>query len=169
MRCCILNRSSIRELVPVLTALATNHQTTPPRLLIIANKADLLVSSSTTDTNTPAIPAKTRQLALDRLQSLLQRELTRIKSSRLTTSSSRIEGIDKVPSGSPASLITLVKRFFTGGAVEEKEMQEDGEAVWGGPGAFEFGDVDRVEVDFAVGSAIRDGGLDEVRAWLEGL
>lgn len=166
----VLNRSSSRELVPVLTALATKQQSTPPRLLIIANKADLLATSSSTSTDdTSPIPTKTRQLALDRLQSLLQRELTRIKSSRLATSSSRIEGIERVPSGSPASLMSLVKRFFGGAAVEEKEIEADGEAVWGGSGAFEFKDVEGVEVDFAVSSAVRDVGLDEVRDWLEGL
>lgn len=159
---------SSRDLVPVLTALAAKQSATPPRLLIIANKTDLLIpTSSTANGETSAIPSKTRQLALDRLTTLLTRELTRIKSSRLSTSSSRIEGIDRVASSSSGSLLGFVKRFFTGaGAVEEKEAEADGEAVWGGAGPFEFKDVEGVEVEFAVGSAVREGGLGEVYEWL---
>lgn len=159
--------------MPVLTALAAKQTATPPRLLIIANKTDLLVPSSSSNANgeASAIPSKTRQLALDRLTTLLQRELTRIKSSRLATASSRIEGIDKVASGSPTSFLGFFKRLFTGaaGQVEEKEGEADGGAVWGGAGPFEFKDVKGVEVEFAVGSAVKEGGLKEVWDWLSDL
>ncbi|KAJ9122737.1 hypothetical protein QFC24_004166 [Naganishia onofrii] len=177
--------------IPILTSLCAkslaNASQQPPKLLIMGNKADLLAKpsatqpASSTTTNATLLDSKTRALARERLESLLTRELTRAKSSRASTTG-RIESIDAVPSStSSLSFLGYLKKLLRiGGAVnvgagvgekeEEWKLEEAEDAMWGGRnGTFKFEEVEGVDIEFAVGSAIGGGaqeGLGELREWL---
>lgn len=174
----------LRELIPILTTLCARARSSPtsptPHLLILANKSDLLTKPSQSTTATTS-DTKTRTLAHDRLITLLTRELDRAKASRASTTG-RIDTIDHIPSASTASFspITMLKRFFGAAAAvpsagttadESWAVERAEEALWGGRGdGFRFEDVEGVEVEFAVGSAVRGKeGLEEVWDWLSGL
>ncbi|KAJ9116933.1 hypothetical protein QFC22_004591 [Naganishia vaughanmartiniae] len=190
------------ELVPILTTLCakslSNQTQTPPKLLIMGNKSDLLVKPTSTQpgTTTTATPkgtldVKTRALARERLESLLTRELSRAKSSRASRTG-RIESIDAVPSSNSSfSLLGYLKRLFRldpgvtpgAGVVGEKEeewkVEQAEDAMWGERnGTFRFEEVEGVDIEFAVGSAVGRGadgkrseedGLGELRDWLSEL
>ncbi|KAJ9101728.1 hypothetical protein QFC21_003067 [Naganishia friedmannii] len=185
------------ELVPILTSLCAKSLANPTRqplkLLIMGNKADLLVKpsatqpSSATITNNGTMNTKTRALARERLESLLTRELTRAKSSRASTTG-RIEAIDAVPSsGSSLSLLGYLRKLLrigggatVGAGLGEKEdewkLEEAEDAMWGGRnGTFRFEEVEGVDIEFAVGCALggkgqeEKDGLGELRDWLSDL
>jgi signal recognition particle receptor subunit beta len=173
----------LRELIPILTTLCarahSNPSAPPPHLLILANKSDLLTKPSQSTSTAPS-DTKTRTLAHDRLITLLTRELDRAKASRASTTG-RIDAIDHIPSASTTSFspITWIKRFFGGAAAptagttadESWAVERAEEALWGGRGdGFRFEDVEGVDVEFGVGSAVRGKeGLEEVWDWLSGL
>ncbi|KAJ9113961.1 hypothetical protein QFC19_000157 [Naganishia cerealis] len=196
------HRELVPILISLCARSLTNGSQEPPKLLIMGNKADLLTkpssvanqplsSPATSKATSPSLDAKAYTLARERLESLLTRELTRAKSSR-ASSTGRIEGIDAVPSGTVStSLLGYVKRLLrlgTGAAVgqageaerdakeEEWRVEQAEDAMWGERnGSFKFSDVDGVDIQFAVGSAMGGKGLEsqdgltELKDWLSEL
>lgn len=156
----------------MLTTLCTSAFATdqPAKLLILATKTDTLLRPASPNP-CPDIPVATRQIAIDRLTSILTREMDRLKQSRASTGG-RIEGIGRVQSSSTGLWTRL---FGSGRSVPDEgtEIEEDESLVWGGKGAFRWEDVEGVEVEWAV-SALgpvkatgEDGqGLAEVKEWL---
>ena len=167
-----------RQLPPILSALANlaNQTGRTPRLLILAHKTDLLVRPTPPSTTSPPnIPAQTRQVAVERLKSILSREMDRLKAARAAGVGGRIEGMSRVSSGGRG----WFGKLFASAEVEG-EVEEDEGLVWGGKGPFKWEDVDGVEIEWAssalgmvnMGSAgaLREGeqgnGLDELRNFL---
>lgn len=139
-------------------------------MLLLAAKTDLLSRPAPTGL-TPDILPQTRQTAVDRLKSVLTREMDRLKQARAATGG-RIEGIGRVQSSGGS----FWKRLFGGGAVgaaDEADAEEDEGLVWGGKGPFRWEDIEGVEIEWAasaLGPSKATGeegtGLDEVREWL---
>ena len=167
-----------RQLPPILSALANlaNQTGRIPRLLILAHKTDLLVRPTPpAGTSPPDIPAQTRQVAIDRLKSILTREMDRLKAARTAGVGGRIEGMSKVSSGGRG----WFGKLFASAEVEG-EVEEDEGLVWGGKGPFRWEDIDGVEIEWASSAlgmvnmagagAAKDGeqgnGLDELRTFL---
>ena len=166
-----------RLLPPLLTTLASRatQTNTPVRLLLLASKADLLIRPSPTST-CPSLPAATRQTAIDRIQSILTREMDRLKQTRASTGG-RIEGISSVASTSKS----WTRFLGLGGASKaiegEGEVEEDEGLVWGGKGGFRWEDIEGVEIAWgaaALGPAKKPvneteevgEGLKELREWI---
>ncbi|BEJ12858.1 hypothetical protein CspHIS471_0300320 [Cutaneotrichosporon sp. HIS471] len=145
----VRNAASVTEqLPPLLTAMAgtasrRGFNTSPLRLLILAHKADAL-SREDTALSPPDLAPQTRQTAEERVRSVLTREMDRLKSAR-SASGGRIEGMGRV-----ATQRGWWARLF--GAPEPvAENTEDEEAlVWGGPGAWNWDDVEGVDVEWGV-------------------
>jgi signal recognition particle receptor subunit beta len=167
-----------RQLPPILSALANlaNQTGRFPRLLILAHKTDLLVRPTPpANPSPPEIPAQTRQVAIERLKSILTREMDRLKAARTAGVGGRIEGMSKVASGGRG----WFGKLFAGAEVEG-EVEEDEGLVWGGKGPFGWEDIDGVEIEWGCSAlgmvnmagtgAAKDGeqgnGLDEVRTFL---
>lgn len=118
-----------------------------------------------------------RQTALERVRSILTREMDRLKVSRGSGGvGGRIEGMGRVASGGKSFWARL---FGSSAAAEEPDAgAEDDEAlVWGAAGPFRWEDVEGVEVSFAtagvgpakaVGAEAADAGngLDELNDFL---
>lgn len=124
-------------------ALASPYAT-PPKLLLLAHKTDLLIRPAPPPyPSPPNIPPQTLQTATDRLRTILTREMDRLKSSR-GAAGGRIEGMSKV-AGSSSGLWT---RLFGAPAIAEAdgETEDDESLVWGGKGPFRWEDVEGVEV-----------------------
>lgn len=164
-----------RELPPILTTLCTTSLSAkePAKLLILGSKTDLLTRPPPTGPS-PTITSQSRQTAIDRLKSVLTREMDRLKQSRASTGG-RIEGIGRVQSSGGTGLAGWWKRLFGGGAViaDDGEVEEDESLVWGGKGSFKWEDVEGVEVEWgvsALGGVKASGevgeGLREVEEWL---
>jgi signal recognition particle receptor subunit beta len=166
-----------RLLPPLLTTLATraSNNNTPARLLILATKVDLLIRPTPT-VSCPSIPAATRQTAIDRIQSILTREMDRLKQTRASTGG-RIEGISSVASSSKSW--TRFFGFGSSGPADggDGEVEEDEGLVWGGKGGFRWQDIEGVEVSWGAaalgpaGKAVKadvktEDGINEVREWL---
>ncbi|EIW69523.1 hypothetical protein M231_03243 [Tremella mesenterica] len=171
------------QLPPILTTLSnlSRHSSKPIKLILLANKTDLLIRPSPPPSPSPPnIPSQTLDIARERLRFILTREMDRLKSSR-ASASGKIEGMSKV-SGVGTSFWS---RLF-GGTVEvegEGEGEEDEGLVWGGRGMFKWEDVEGVEIIWAAsglgvvrsGSGVIDenesegNGLDELKGLLEEL
>ncbi|KAL1411214.1 hypothetical protein Q8F55_002165 [Vanrija albida] len=178
----VRNAAAVAEELPaLLSALAgaSNRRglsSEPARLLILAHKTDLLAKSSTT-ASPPDLTSQARTTALERVRSILTREMDRLKASRGSGGvGGRIEGMGRVASGGKS----FWARLFGSAAAEEPDAgNEDDEAlVWGSAGAFRWEDVEGVEVSFGtsgVGAAKAVGagsvadagnGLDELNDFL---
>lgn len=165
----------IRELPPILTTLCAGSLASnePAKLLILGSKTDLLTRPPPTGPS-PSITSQSRQTAVDRLKSVLTREMDRLKQSRASTGG-RIEGIGRVQSSGGTGLAGLWKRLFAGGVVvaDDGEVEEDEGLVWGGKGTFRWEDIEGVEVEWGVSSlggvkasGEEGDGLREVEEWL---
>lgn len=185
-----------RELPSILTQLASNSLTSSlaplPHLLILAHKADQLARgisapSATTNSSNEALDPKIRTLAIERLKTVLTREMDRLKSARGSTSG-RIEGISSIPS-STSSTWNPFKLLFGNKAVpkqlvlSEEGIEEAEAMIWGQPGRFKWEEVEGVTIDWAVSGlpemqasnkiGVQDSkrnendGLSEVRDWLQ--
>jgi signal recognition particle receptor subunit beta len=169
-----------RQLPPILSALAhlANQTGRTPRLLILAHKTDLLIRPTPPSTTSPPdIPAQTRQVAVERLKSILTREMDRLKAARAAGVGGRIEGMSKVSSGGRGWFGRLLAS-----AEVEGEVEEDEGLVWGGKGPFRWEDIDGVEIEWAssalgmvnmangASGALKEGeqgnGLDKLRNFL---
>lgn len=144
-----LGAADSRQLPPLLTSMAgvasrRGPTSSPLRLLILAHKADLL--SSTTDAlSPPDLAPQTRHTASERVRSVLTREMDRLKAAR-SASAGRIEGMGRV-----ATRRGWFSRLFGSAAEPVAENTEDEEAlVWGGAGAWNWDDVEGVEVEWGV-------------------
>jgi signal recognition particle receptor subunit beta len=125
------------------TASRRGFNATPLRLLILAHKADQL-SRDASALSPPDLAPQTRQTAEERVRSVLTREMDRLKSARWA-SGGRIEGMGRV-----ATQRGWWARLF-GSAEPVAENTEDEEAlVWGGPGAWNWDDVEGVDVEWGV-------------------
>lgn len=172
-----------RELPPLLTQLAGSASrrglsAPPPRLLILANKTDLLARSTAGETpSPPELSQQARSTALERVKSILTREMDRLKSARGAGGvGGRIEGMSRVSSSGGGFWARL---FGSGASKEPEATTEDDEAlVWGGAGAFRWEDVEGVEVSWGVSgvgaastttteaTSERGNGLDELTYFL---
>ncbi|ORX39712.1 signal recognition particle receptor beta subunit-domain-containing protein [Kockovaella imperatae] len=146
----VRNSAQVAELLPsLLTLLASTASQRPHgdpiQLLILSHKTDLLIRPSPPAGIRPVIPESTRTTALERLKTILTREMDRLKSAR-GTQSGKIEGMSRVPS----STTSFWSRLFGGSnvAVSSEGLEnEDAEGlIWGGKGPFSWNDVEGVEV-----------------------
>lgn len=131
-----------RALAPVLTALASTHPA-ERKLLILAHKADL---------------ARGQTQALDRVRTVLSREMDGLKAAR-GASGGRIEGIAKVQTR---------KRWWAAASPEEPQDVDEG-LVWGGVGGFKWEDVEGVEISWAASALGEENGLESLKEWIEAL
>ncbi|GMK57884.1 hypothetical protein CspeluHIS016_0407180 [Cutaneotrichosporon spelunceum] len=145
----VRNAASVAEqLPPLLTSMAgtasrRGFNAAPLRLFILAHKADAL-SRETSTLSPPDLAPQIRQTAEERVRSVLTREMDRLKSAR-SASGGRIEGMGRV-----ATQRGWWARLF--GAPEPvAENTEDEEAlVWGGLGAWNWDDIEGVDVEWGV-------------------
>ncbi|WVF72454.1 hypothetical protein IAT40_007269 [Kwoniella sp. CBS 6097] len=185
----VRNAASVaEELPPILSALSNlairlPPSSPPPKLLILAHKADLLARPAPPNTHSPPeIPEATLSTATDRLKSILTREMDRLKTSRESTGG-KIEGMSRVSGGSSSGFFGRLFGFGGSGAVaggsgEDDEDEVDESLVWGGKGSFRWEDVEGVEIEWAAsglgvpasgknGEAKEEGnGLDEVKRFI---
>ncbi|WVQ78139.1 hypothetical protein IAT38_000220 [Cryptococcus sp. DSM 104549] len=176
----VRNAAGVAEqLPPVLTALANislrlPSSSPPPRLLLLAHKADLLVRPTPSSSHCPPkIPPTSLTTSTDRLKSILTREMDRLKSAR-GGSGGKIEGMGRVAGTSGG----WFSRLFGGGAagVEvEGEGEDDEGLVWGGKEAFRWEDIEGVDIEWGasglgatkVDTETQSGnGLDELKSFL---
>ncbi|ORY25713.1 signal recognition particle receptor beta subunit-domain-containing protein [Naematelia encephala] len=153
----VRNAGSVAEqLPPILTTLSNLSLRTsqPLKLLILANKTDLLIRPTPPSSPSPPnIPSPTLSTAHERLKSILTREMDRLKAARGAGGvGGRIEGIGKVAGTGSGGFWT---RLFGGSAssgsaaVEGEGDVEDEALIWGGKGAWRWEDVEGVEVEWA--------------------
>ncbi|OCF35259.1 signal recognition particle receptor subunit beta [Kwoniella heveanensis CBS 569] len=187
----VRNAASVaEELPPVLSALSNlavrlPPSSPPPKLLILAHKADLLARPAPSTTHSPPeIPETTLATATERLKSILTREMDRLKSSR-ESSGGKIEGMSRVSGSSSSGFFGRLFGFGSGSGAaiggsggDDDEDDVDEGLVWGGKGPFTWEDVEGVEIEWAAsglgvpasgknGEATEEGnGLDEVKRFV---
>ncbi|WVQ98487.1 hypothetical protein IAU59_005613 [Kwoniella sp. CBS 9459] len=184
----VRNAASVaEELPPVLSALSNlairlPPSSPPPKLLILAHKADLLARPAPPTTHSPPeIPETTLSTATDRLKSILTREMDRLKTSRESTGG-KIEGMSRVTGGSSTGFFGRLFGLGGSGAVvpggEDDEDEVDESLIWGGKGPFRWEDVEGVEIEWgasglgvpasAKGTEAKEegNGLDEVKRFV---
>ncbi|GAA5871679.1 hypothetical protein JCM8547_007115 [Rhodosporidiobolus lusitaniae] len=130
----------------LLSSLSARQQSLPS-VLILLTKSDLLTSSSTSSTASPAAKSKSPTLTIDRAKQSLLRELERRRlaasgassSSALGGSSARLsagaklEGLDAIPSGSSSSSGGLLSSLGLGGSFSSSSGAALGETKAGLP------------------------------------
>lgn len=131
----------------------------PVKLLVLAHKADLLKSEKAKDT------------ARERVQSILTREMERLKTARGAGGvGGRILGMSRVQTRQGF----WARLFGSNQAETEGEEAEDEALIWGGQGPWSWDDIEGVEVVWGasgIGGATAigaggDGDLDEVNDFL---
>ncbi|KIR69809.1 signal recognition particle receptor subunit beta [Cryptococcus deuterogattii CA1014] len=176
----VRNASGVAEqLPPILTALSNISarlppSAPPPKLLLLAHKADLLARPTPSSSHCPPeIPSSTLTASTDRLKSILTREMDRLKSTRGGTGG-KIEGIGKV-AGTSGGFFSNLFGGRAGDAGGEDEGDEDESLIWGGKGPFKWEDVEGVEVEWGASGlgatkgkteAENGNGLDELKVFL---
>ncbi|KIO26271.1 hypothetical protein M407DRAFT_243819, partial [Tulasnella calospora MUT 4182] len=125
-------------------------QATPP-LLIHAHKSDLLVVRSNTPSSSVSTKSQTRQLAIDRTRTILERELE--KRRKAGQAGVNVEGMGAVVGGGSG------EESWDGVSGLECSGSKDGSA-----GTFKFEDWDGGEVSFSAGwvDVVRDDGITQV-------
>ncbi|KAK1924738.1 signal recognition particle receptor beta subunit-domain-containing protein [Papiliotrema laurentii] len=150
----VRNAAAVAEQIPPLltslAAAASRNAYSPPRVLFLAHKADLLVRPQPPSSPSPPdIPQTTKTTATERLRSILTREMDRLKSARSTTSG-KIEGMGKVAGTGSSGLVGKIFGGGAGGVAEDSvEGEEDETLIWGGRGPFKWEDVEGVEIEWA--------------------
>ncbi len=145
-----------RDLPPLLTSLcnrALRSSLPPPKLLILAHKADLLIRPTPPSSPSPPnIPSTIRSTARERLKSILTREMDRLKSVRGGGGvGGRIEGMGKVSrTGGGGWFSRLFGASQSVSSEGEGEGEEDEALVWGGKGPFRWEDMEGVSVAWGV-------------------
>ena len=126
----------------------------------------------------PNVPESVQSTATERLRSIVTREMDRLKAARGATGG-KIEGMSRVAGSSSGGFFG---RLFSSAPAEDGAEGEDDESlVWGGRGAFQWADVEGVEVEWAAsglgmvrvgkeaaaGDVIEEGdGLDALKGFL---
>ncbi|WVO21830.1 uncharacterized protein IAS62_003144 [Cryptococcus decagattii] len=176
----VRNASGVAEQLPPILAALSNisarlpPSAPPPKLLLLAHKADLLARPTPSSSHCPPeIPTSTLTASTDRLKSILTREMDRLKSTRGETGG-KIEGIGKV-AGTSGGFFSNLFGGRAGDAGGEDEGDEDESLIWGGKGPFKWEDVEGVEVEWGASGlgatkgkteAENGNGLDELKAFL---
>lgn len=154
------------------------RRATPLKLFILAHKSDLIIRPTPTSA-CPTIPVATRLTAIDRVRSILTREMDRLKAARGAVGG-RIEGMSRVATSGGGSWWS---RLFGGSssaaaptAGDDAEAEEDEALVWGGKGGFRWEDVEGVEIEWGAsalgslkdvaGSSGEGEGLSELKEWV---
>ncbi|WVO16972.1 hypothetical protein L204_104658 [Cryptococcus depauperatus] len=118
---------------------------TAPQLLLLAHKTDLLVRPNPPSTHCPPdIPESASKLSIERLKSILAREMDRLKTTQ-GVSGGKVEGIDAVAASSSG----FFSRLFSSSAASQQDEEDDETLVWGGKGPFRWEDVEGVEIEWA--------------------